>query len=121
MRIYSVVRIGSEHVQVKVCMCVADWSQAKRKGELGRLYGIDISNAVYHMTGVKAYHPTVDDSARASNKLKFITLTYQDSEWAPAPDNVIQVDFKANSAPSALTNETDNLIVIDFVARRKAA
>jgi len=89
----SVTRIDSDRVSVRVAIPAKQWQAAKRKGQLGQLYGVDISNFVYHACGVRAYNPTVDASRRAMDGVKFIELVYQDSDWTPGPDNVIHVDF----------------------------
>lgn len=91
-KIVSIARVDSSTVRVDVKMDAKDWNQAKIKDYLGHLYGTCISNEV-NSYGVKGIEPTVDHSARASKGVKFITLFYKDSEWTPAPDNVIKVDF----------------------------
>jgi hypothetical protein len=60
-------------------MPVKEWT----KSDKGFLYGIDISNQVYRSLGVKASHPTVDSSKRASKGIKTLVLYYEDSEWSP--------------------------------------
>ena len=95
--IVSIYRSTSELVSVKVRMPAKDWN-ASRKA-LGHLYGVDISNHVYRSTGIKAYQPIVDDKQRSKGGYKIIELTYIDSEWT----------------------ECNNVVRVDFVARRKAA
>ena len=90
--IKSVSRISPDTVLVKVFISSKEWLKARNSGALGQLYGIDISNAAYRQHGVKASNPTVKDY-RAIGGVKVIDLTYQDSEWVEAPDNVIRVDF----------------------------
>ncbi len=92
MQIVSVNRVSIDSVEVCVTIAMPIWVAARDNGGLGQLYGIDLSNAIYHATGVKAYQPTVDDHARAKNGIKIIKLTCLDSEWTPC-DNVIRVDF----------------------------
>ena len=93
IEVRSVQRVDTDRVSVRVAIPAKVWQTAKRKGDLGALYGVDISNFVYHACGVAAYYPTVDDSQRAMDGLKFIELTYNDSVWTPFPANVIHVDF----------------------------
>lgn len=91
--INSVRRTYTDHVTVIVSIDAKLWAKAKAKGQLGELYGIDISNAVFREYGVKAYMPSVSDRRRASKGIKRIELTYLDASWREAPDNVIKVDF----------------------------
>ncbi|CAM6004839.1 unnamed protein product [Sphagnum balticum] len=90
--IQSIYRLDSDLVTVKVTMDAKAWLECKAKGQLGSLYGVDISNAVYRLSGVKASCPIVSDRDRAKNGIKVLELTYADSEWVEI-DNVIQVDF----------------------------
>ena len=92
-KIVSVQRIASDLVNVRVRMDAKEWTKARNKGQLGQLYGIDISNAAYRQYGVKAHTPTVSDKDRAQGGIKWLELTYRDTEWTSVPDNVIQVDF----------------------------
>jgi len=94
-KIESVYRLDSELVECKVTIDAKEWAKVRNAGQLGMLYGVDISNAIYKLAGVKASNPTVDDSAKARNGIKLIALTYVDREWTDAPDNVIRVDFTA--------------------------
>lgn len=54
------------------------WTKLRTKGQLGQLYGVDISNEVYKLTNqlVPAYNPTVSDRDRAKNGIKTIRLSY---------------------------------------------
>lgn len=64
---------------VTVQINVKDWTRLRNKGQLGALYGIDISNKVYQINrDIRAYNPTVSDRGRAVNGMKTITLEY----WA---------------------------------------
>jgi len=64
-------------VVVRVAVPAKEWAKAKKKGELGQLYGIDISNHVYAINrNIPAHNPTVDDRSRASKGVKSISLTY---------------------------------------------
>lgn len=57
------------------------WAQLKKRGALGLLYGVDVSNAVYRLnSGIPARCPTVDDSARASKGFKTIRLIYRSED-----------------------------------------
>lgn len=90
----TVERIDTNTVRARVFMPLSEFNTAKRKGALGALYGIDISNALSRGYGVKAYAPTVDVNSGGKG-VKIIDLYYQDNEWLPVPDNVVHVDFKA--------------------------
>lgn len=118
-KVINIVRLNVELVQVKVQICSKEWNGIKAKGQLGQLYGVDISNLLYQDYGVQAYCPSVGDRDRAKNGLKTIDLTYQDKVWIPAPDNVVHVDFKALSKPSVSTGGA--LLVVDFVNKKRAA
>lgn len=64
-------------VEVTVRMCSKEWAKARAKNQLGQLYGIDISNAVFAFNrNIDASNPTVNDTKRASKGEKLITLTY---------------------------------------------
>lgn len=92
-KIVSIERVSQGQVKVRVRMDAKAWLKARRAGALGQLYGVDISNAAYRQCGVKAYNPTVSDRERAQGGIKWLELYYHDESWAPAPDNVIRVDF----------------------------
>ena len=92
--ITKVRRISIDTVEVLVTMEAKLWGKYKRSGWLGSLYGIDISNAVYKLEGIKAICPSVGDRDRAINGYKTISLCYYDTAWIPAINNVINVDFK---------------------------
>jgi hypothetical protein len=94
-KIESVYRLDSEMVECKVTIDAREWTKLAKQGALGHLYGVDISNAIYKLAGVKALYPTVDATAKARNGIKLLSLTYVDREWTDAPDNVIRVDFAA--------------------------
>ena len=94
-KITSVFRVDAETVRVLVSVEAKHWHAAKAKGQLGALYGLDISNAVFHMHQVKAHNPTVGDYGKARDGVKQFTFDYADKEWAPVPNNVVRVDFKA--------------------------
>lgn len=119
-KVYNVSRIDSETVRVKVRMDSKAWLKAKHTGTLGQLYGIDISNAVSKQYGVIAYRPSVSDQDNARGGIKWLELTYQDSQWAPI-DNVIPVNFMARYRPILNDNNRDNLIKVDFVNKRRIA
>src|SRR5580698_8556167 len=67
---------GLSYTSVTVKMPIKVWSAMKRRGQLGTLYGVDISNEVYRTHGVPAHNPSVDDSKRATQGIKTIKLTY---------------------------------------------
>lgn len=92
--IQKVRRINTDTVEVIVTMEAKLWTKYRNSGWLGSLYGIDISNAVYKLEGIKAYCPSVGDSDRAKAAVKTISLCYADTAWIPAPNNVVRVDFK---------------------------
>ena len=91
-RIFDIVRVSQDSVCVKVLIPAKEWNDIKTKGDLGFLYGVDISNTAFKEFGVKAHNPSVNDSERAKGGVKVIELFYSDSEWKPV-DNVIHVDF----------------------------
>jgi hypothetical protein len=94
-KIESIYRHDSELVTVKVTCDAKAWAKMAAKGQLGALYGIDISNAVYQASGVQASNPIVSDQLRAKNGIKVIELSYADSVWVEPENNVIRVDFFA--------------------------
>ncbi len=57
---------------------VSVWRRYRDKGNLGVLYGIDVSNYIYKASNfkIKAYNPVVDDRQRARKGIKTIELTY---------------------------------------------
>jgi hypothetical protein len=99
-KIVNVSRADADTVFVKVRIDAKEWLKLKKSGQLGALYGIDISNAVYALYGVKASNPTVSDKDSAMGGIKWIDLWYRDSEWA-IKDNVINVDFKTKKRIAA--------------------
>lgn len=93
-KITNVFRVDVNTVRVLVSVDAKHWHACKAKGHLGQLYGVDISNAVFHLHQVKAYNPSVGDYGNARDGLKRFTFDYTDSAWCPAPANVVRVDFK---------------------------
>jgi len=63
-----------------------EFAKLKAKGHLGQLYGIDVSNEVYRLSGraVRAHNPSVDDTRKASKGIKTISLTYYQDDVASA-------------------------------------
>ncbi len=56
------------------------WHEYKARRNLGQLYGVDISNAVYKADRrIHATNPTVSDRERAKGGIKRITLYYNTS------------------------------------------
>lgn len=94
-RIKNVQRIASDMVQVTVTMENKTWAKHRAKGNLGALYGVDISNHAYKEYGVKAYNPTVCDRDNAAKGIKTIKLIYTDSDWSDVSAEIIHVDFSA--------------------------
>jgi hypothetical protein len=69
---------GSWLVEVVVSVDAKAWTKLRDKRNLGQLYGIDISNAVYAVNkNIPAHCPTVDDRSRASKGFKTIRLSYR--------------------------------------------
>ena len=130
-KINSISRFSSDTVKVSIDCNARAWAIAKKTGTLGTLYGIDVSNAVYQMHGVKASNPTVSDDKRASmTGVKSIDLYYRDSEWSAPIDNVIRMPnlFASNASAKVIlgegaspTDSVDNVIAVDFINRRKIA
>lgn len=56
----------------------AYWKRLQKAGNLGQLYGIDVSNAVYALTNklVPAWNPSVDHRSNARKGIKTVKLTY---------------------------------------------
>jgi hypothetical protein len=100
-KIVSVERVSDGQVKVRVRMDAKAWHKLAKAGDLGFLYGVDISNEAYRAYGVKASNPTVSDRDRAQGGLKWIDLYYTDETWTPAIDNVIHVDFIAKKRKAA--------------------
>lgn len=72
-------------VEVSVLVDAKAWAKMRDKGQLGSLYGVDISNAVYAINqAIPASRPTVGDSERASKGFKRISLTYSLTDAAQA-------------------------------------
>ena len=118
-KVEYIYRLSPELVSVKVSMPIGAWNTARALSQLGHLYGVDISNAVYRSSGVKASMPTVDDSARAKGGIKVIELTYADSTWVDPRDSAgTGLDYDSIDS----TDLVDNVIYVDFIKRtRKAA
>lgn len=65
-------------VEVVVHMPVKAWTKHRDNNQLGMLYGVDISNAVFAInSNIPAHNPTVDSSSRAKNGIKTIHLSYR--------------------------------------------
>jgi hypothetical protein len=123
-KITSVSRDYNDQVKVRVRVDAKYWNGMKKRGQLGCLYGIDISNECYKVHGVKAYNPTVSDKDRASGGLKWITLYYTDPLWRQAPDNVVSI--LPHILPNTLGFETINSIAchvihVDFRTKKRIA
>ena len=81
VRFVSISAQGKWHHGAEVSVIVhveaARWHKLAKQGNLGQLYGVDISNAVYRFnSSIPASMPTVDDRSRAKRGFKRITLTY---------------------------------------------
>lgn len=64
-------------IEVTIQVDAKYWAKLKAKRNLGMLYGVDVSNAVYAINeNIPAHNPMVSDSARASKGFKTIQLTY---------------------------------------------
>lgn len=75
-RIVDVTEVMGQ-IRVQVTVSARYWHEQRAKGQLGMLYGVDISNAIGAMrSDVKAYHPTVSDKARATGGYKTVILWY---------------------------------------------
>lgn len=92
-KIEMIYRHDADLVTVKVTMPAKEWLACKAKGQLGALYGVDISNQVYREFGVQASNPIVADDMRAKGGIKVLELSYADSTWIEPVNNVIRVDF----------------------------
>jgi hypothetical protein len=102
-KIVTVSRYDAESVKVLIDIDADAWRDHAKRGDLGQLYGVDISNRVFREYGVKAYNPTVDHNSRAVKGVKRLTLYYADAQWKPAPlAQVIPVDFKTRRRLDAL-------------------
>ena len=129
-KIESVSRHSSELVEVKVTMSAASWGIAKATNGLGSLYDVDISNEAYRNYGVKAHNPIVSDTVRAKNGIKLLTLTYADSTWIDSVEMTERTKWE-NAArntgrlPEVSTESdeslVDNVIYVDFIARKRCA
>jgi hypothetical protein len=64
-------------VIVEIKIPVSEWTAYRKNGQLGQLYGCEVSNAVYHVNNaIPAHCPHVDDTSRAKQGVKSIWLTY---------------------------------------------
>lgn len=64
--------------RVVVYIDARKWNTMKKKGQLGQLYGVDISNEVHRLNKqIRAWNPAVNDRARASKGIKRIELQYE--------------------------------------------
>jgi hypothetical protein len=90
---------------VKIQIDVKEWTAFKKRGALGVLYGIDVSNAVYALSNrlVPAHNPSVDDTQRAKNGIKTIRLSYY-FDSADAAEK-LGVKIKRNKAGEYLFTE----------------
>ena len=85
-KITNVYRIDDQRVKVSVQVDSKYWTKLKNKGDLGSLYGVDISNEVFRTYGVQAYNPTVSANKRCRMGFKWIQLYYTDSTWVDPAD-----------------------------------
>lgn len=54
-----------------------EYASIKRKGALGQLFGIDLSNDIYRLNNnIPASNPSVDNSKPARHGIKVLRLTY---------------------------------------------
>ena len=86
-------------VDVVVLVPAKEWTKRKSKKQLGMLYGVDISNAVYAINqNIPASCPTVDDRSRASKGFKTIRLSYRLTDAAKAEALGLKVRRYANGS-----------------------
>jgi hypothetical protein len=65
------------NVDVLIRIPVKVWNAYRKQKDLGYLYGVAVSNAVYRLNqNIPASHPIVNDNARASKGWKNIKLSY---------------------------------------------
>lgn len=137
--INSVRRIDSQTVRVSIQCDAKAWSKLRDAGDLGSLYGIDVSNEVYKTYGIKAYNPSVSHNDRARRGVKSIDLFYTDSQWVDVSQltyapNVTHVDFQLKQVQSnpilfkpvmrdgsQSIDPPCDIIRVDFKARRRVA
>lgn len=92
------IRAGySNEMDAKVTVSIDSklWAKIKKQKQLGQLYGIDISNAVYKLMNgsISAIRPSVDDKSRASNGVKSITLNYSMNQYQIKSLGINQLDY----------------------------
>lgn len=69
------------HYEVTISIAVDYWKELQRTGQLGVLYGIDVSNEIYRRhSDVYATNPTVSDRDRARKGFKIIRMTYMTNQ-----------------------------------------
>ena len=123
-KITSVSRESHDQVKVRVRVDAKYWNNMKKRGQLGCLYGVDISNECYKVHGVRAYNPSVSDKYRASGGLKWVTLYYTDPVWSEAPDNVVSIlpHILPNSPGFEVINSIAcDVIHVDFSTKKRIA
>jgi hypothetical protein len=55
-----------------------EFAKLVKRGQLGLFYGVDVSNVIGRLfPDVRAWAPTVDDTARSRKGIKTVTLTYE--------------------------------------------
>jgi len=86
----SIERVNAD----TVCLIVEIDAKAWHAADKGTLYGIDIGNDIYRMTGINTVNPSVDDHGRAYKGIKTIKIYYTDTQWAPMT-NVVRFDRAA--------------------------
>jgi len=88
-------------IDVVVELNVKDWQLYRKKKMLGQMYGVDFSNAVYHINNnIPASCPMVDDRKRAKNGIKTINLTY----FLRDADRAENLGFEVYRHPSGETS-----------------
>ena len=84
-------------VEVVVRIPVKYWTECKKKGWLGQLYGVDISNFVHHFhSAIPAWNPVVKSDLRAKNGIKTIFLQYYVSDPKQAEALGMKVTYLRN-------------------------
>lgn len=74
-------------IEAEFVIDAKEFASIKRKNELGRLFGVDLSNEIYAInSNIPAHNPTVNYSKPARNNRKLLKLTYflRDHERAAA-------------------------------------
>jgi hypothetical protein len=124
-KITNVYRSNDDTVKVSVQVNSKYWTKLKNKGDLGSLYGVDISNEVFRTYGVQAYNPTVSANKRCRMGFKWVHLYYTDTTWIDPADaeyskqRVLDELSEKHADPShnaSLRNSPDvsNVIHVDF-------